>query len=85
MQKTTALSAVESEYYRVGVDGGYGGALPPQPARKMGFAQDNPTPLYEDNTACIKWGNKVIGGRERAILTFGHFAHDVMQNGQMKF
>jgi hypothetical protein len=36
---------------------------------KIGFVQHVPTPLYEDNTACIKWGNNVIGGRERAILT----------------
>ena len=32
----------------------------------MGFAQPALTPMYEDNTACIEWGNHIIGGRERA-------------------
>ncbi len=44
------------------------------------------TPIYEDNTACIEWGNVVIGGRERAnsakhIDIWKHFAHKVTQNG----
>jgi hypothetical protein len=52
----------------------------------MGFAQASPTPVYEDNTACIEWGNNVIGGRERAkhIDIRKHFAHEVIQNGHMK-
>ena len=52
----------------------------------MGFAQHQPTPGYEDNTACIEWGNNVIGGRERAkhIDIQKHFAHEVIQNGHMK-
>ncbi|MFK5284423.1 Ty1/Copia family ribonuclease HI, partial [Lacticaseibacillus paracasei] len=46
----------------------------------MGFAQASPTPVYEDNTACIEWGNNVIGGRERAkhIDIRKHFAHEVI-------
>ena len=42
--------------------------------------------MYEDNTACIEWGNHVIGGRERAkhIDIRKHFAHEVIQNGHMK-
>ena len=45
-----------------------------------------PTPVYEDNTACIKWWNNVISGRERAkhIDIRKHFAHKVMHNGHMK-
>ena len=41
--------------------------------------------MYEDNTACIEWGNHVIGGRERAkhIDIRKHFAHEVIQNGHM--
>jgi hypothetical protein len=52
----------------------------------MGFAQPQLTPVYEDNDACIEWGNNVIGGRERAkhIDILKHFAHEVIQNGQMK-
>ena len=51
----------------------------------MGFVQASPTPVYEDNTACIEWGNNVIGGRERAkhIDIRKHFAHEVIQNGEM--
>ena len=53
---------------------------------RLGFAQKKPTPVYEDNTACIEWGNDVIGGRERAKHTdiLKHFAHEVIQNGQMR-
>ncbi len=42
--------------------------------------------MYEDNTACIEWGNTVIGGRERAkhIDIHKHFAHEVIRNGEMK-
>ncbi len=45
---------------------------------RMGFAQPEPTPVYEDNTACIEWGNNVIGGRERAkhIDIRKHFVHE---------
>ncbi len=32
----------------------------------MGFRQVAPTVVMEDNTACIGWGNNVVGGRERA-------------------
>ena len=52
----------------------------------MGFVQVSPTPDYEDNIACIEWGNNVIGGWERAkhIDIRKHFAHEVIQNGQMR-
>ncbi len=42
--------------------------------------------MYEDNTACIEWGNNVIGGRERAkqIDIRKHLAHEVIRNGEMK-
>jgi hypothetical protein len=42
--------------------------------------------MYEDNTACIEWGNNVIGRRERAkhIDIRKHFAHEVIQNGVMR-
>jgi hypothetical protein len=52
----------------------------------MGFAQPSPTLVYEDDNACIKWGNNVTGGRERAkhIDIRKHFAHEVIQNGHMK-
>ena len=42
--------------------------------------------VYEDYTACIEWGNHVIGGRERAehIDIRKHFAHETMQNRKMR-
>jgi hypothetical protein len=40
--------------------------------------------MYEDNTACIEWGN--IGGLEHAkhIDIQKHFEHEVIQNAHMK-
>ena len=53
--------------------------------RNMGFQQEGPTTVYEDNTACIEWGNNVIGGRERAkhIDIRKHFANETIKNGNM--
>ena len=63
MQKTTALSTAEAGYYsastaatevlylRFLLDG-------------LGFTQALPTPIHEDNSACIEWGNNVIGERD---------------------
>ncbi len=84
MQKTTALSTAEAEYYSASTAGSevlYLGKL----LERMGFAQTSPTPVYEANTASIEWDNNVIGGRERAkhIDNQKHFAHDGIQNGEM--
>ena len=51
----------------------------------IGIGQDGPTAVYEDNTACIEWGNNVIGGRERAkhIDIRKHFANETIKNGHM--
>ena len=73
----------------LGLDCGYGGALPSQPPRKYGLRPTRPHTGVrgnEDNTACIEWENHVIGGRERAkhIDIRKHFAHEVIQNGKMK-
>ncbi len=42
--------------------------------------------MYADNTACIEWGNNVIGGRERAkhLDIQKYFGYEVIQNGHMK-
>jgi hypothetical protein len=84
MQKTTALSTAEAEYYSASSAAAEVLYLRDLLDR-MGFAQQAPTPVYEDNTACIEWGNNVIGGRERAkhIDIRKHFAHEVIQNGHM--
>ncbi len=54
--------------------------------RALGFARQGPTPLYEDNTACIEWGNNVIGGRERAkhIDIHKHYAYEAIQLGHAR-
>ena len=53
--------------------------------RRMGFAQLEATTVHKDNTACIEWGNNIIGGRERAkhIDIHKHFAHETIKNGHM--
>ncbi len=84
MQKTTALSTAEAEYYSAStaaMEVLYLQYL----LERLDFAQQKPTPVYEDNLACIEWGNNVIGGRERAkhIDIRKHFAHEVIQNGEM--
>ncbi len=86
MQKTTALSTAEAEYYSVSTAGSevlYLRKL----LERMGFAhwQTSPTPVYKDNTACIEWGKNVIEGRERAkhLYIRKPFAHEVIQNGEM--
>ncbi len=81
MQKTTALSTAEAKYYAASAAGCeilYLWTL----LDRLGFKQKKPTPIYEDNTACIEWGNNIIGGRERAkhIDIRKHFAHEVIQN-----
>jgi hypothetical protein len=59
-QKTTALSTAEVEYcsaMAAGCEVLYLRAL----LDRLGFKQKKPTPIYEENTACIEWGNNVIG------------------------
>ncbi len=50
------------------------------------FGEKPDTPVYKDNTACIEWGNYVIGGRKRAkhIDISKHFAHETIQYRQMR-
>jgi hypothetical protein len=70
----------------LGIHSGYGVSVHSQPPREYGFCRIKAAPVYEDNTACIEWGNNVIGGRERAkhIDIRKHFAHEVIQNGHIK-
>jgi hypothetical protein len=86
MQKTIALSTAEAEYYSAsaaGVDVLYLWNL----LERLCFTQKDPIQVFEDNIACIEWGINVIGpgGRERAkhIDIRKHFAHEVIQNGNM--
>ncbi len=89
MQKTIALSTAEAEYYsasEIAVEIIYLRNL----IQNMGLPQDDDTPVYEDNTACIEWGNHIIGGRERAKVAAKHidirkhFAHEAIQNRHMR-
>ncbi len=85
MQKMTALSTAEAEYYSAlaaGCEVLYLRAL----LDRLGFKQKKPTPIYKDNTACIERGNNVLGGRERTkhFDIRKHFAHEVIQNGAMQ-
>ena len=85
MQKTVSLSTAEAEYYaasNMAIEIIYLRNL----LSNMGFPEEPNTPVYEDNTACIEWGNHVIGGRERAkhIDIRKHFAHEVIQREEMR-
>ncbi len=85
MQKTIALSTAEAEYSsasEITIEIIYLRNL----IRNMGLPQEDDTPVYEDNTACIEWGNHIIGGRERAkhIDIRKHFAHEAIQNRHMR-
>ncbi len=67
MQKTVSLSTAEAEYYvalEMAIEIIYLRNL----LENMGFSEKLDTPVYEDNTACIKWGNNVIGGRGPSTL-----------------
>jgi hypothetical protein len=81
MQKTTALSTAEAEYYSASMAGCEVLYLRDL-LHSLGFTQKRPTPIYEDNTACIELGNNVIGGLERAkhINIRKNFTHEVIQN-----
>ena len=54
--------------------------------RYMGFESKSPTPVYDDNTACIEWTHNMIGGRERAkhIDIRKHFGHEAAQLGHLR-
>jgi hypothetical protein len=84
MQKTVSLSTAEAEYYaasEMAIEIIYLRNL----LENMGFGEKPDTPVYEDNTACIEWGNHVIGGRERAkhIDTRKHFARQAIKDGHL--
>jgi hypothetical protein len=83
-QQSVALSSAEAEYMAVS-DFSKEIIYLRQLLRNMGFHQEGPTTVYEDNTACIEWGNNVIGGRERAkhIDIRKHFANETIKNGHM--
>jgi hypothetical protein len=85
MQKTTALSTAEAEYYSTSTAGSDVLFLR-KLLDQLGFAQQSAISVYEDNTACIEWGNTIIGGRERAkhIDIRKHFTHEVIPNGEMR-
>jgi hypothetical protein len=49
---------------------------------KLGFQQADPTPIFEDNTTCIKWAGGAVGGTDRAkhIDLREHFVHEAQSN-----
>ena len=40
-----------------------------------------PTPIEEDNTACIEWANYAIGAKHIDLRE--HFAHAAVQSGEI--
>jgi hypothetical protein len=81
-KKTTALSTEEAEYYSASTVAAkvlYLRYL----LQELGFAQQKPAPMYEDNSVCIEWGNNVIGRLERP-KHIEHFEQEVIQKGAMR-
>jgi hypothetical protein len=84
VQKSTALFATEAEYY-LAWSAGNNVLFLCQLLKQIGFAQETPTLLFDDKTACIDWGKHIIGGQERANYNDiqKHFAHEVIQHSKM--
>jgi hypothetical protein len=76
LEAAVAQSTAEAEYSSAAVEVIY----PRYLLRSMGFAPRKRTPVYEDNNACIEWGNSIIGSRECAkhIDIRKHFAHEAI-------
>ena len=51
----------------------------------LGWPPRAPTPVGEDNSACIEWTNYIIGGHDLAkpIDLRKHFAHQAVQDGEI--
>ncbi len=86
MQKTTALSTAQAEYHASTAGSEILSLRLGTLLERLGLAQKMPTPVYEDNTAFIEWGNNVMGGRELAnrIDIRKYFAREVIRNREMK-
>ncbi len=80
LQKTNLLPTAKAEYYaasEISIKVIYLCNL----LENVGFPQDPDTQVYGDSTACIKSGNHVTGGRERAkhIGIHKYFAHETVR------
>ena len=65
MQKTVSLSTAEAEYCaasEMDIQILYLHWQVRNLLTNMGLPENPNTPVYEDNSACIEWGNHVIGG-----------------------
>ena len=53
---------------------------------QLGFPQQEPTPVYEDNTTCIKWSEGSGRGSDRAkhIYLQEHFVHEAVKKKILK-
>ena len=51
----------------------------------LGFPQEKPTPIYEDNSTCVAWSEGSVGGSDRAkhIDLHEHFVHDAVSRGML--
>ena len=52
----------------------------------LGFPQEKPTPIFEDNRTCVAWSEGSVGGSDRAkhIDLREHFVHDAVSRGILK-
>ncbi len=86
MQKTLAvsISTAEAEYYAAS-EMAFEVLYLRNLLANIGYPEDPNMQVYADTTACIEWGNHMIGGRERAkhLDNYKHFSHAVIQNQKM--
>ena len=59
LQKSVSFSTVEAKYYSASLGRGYLSSSDAKP-EEMGFEPKSPTPVNEDNTACIESGHNCL-------------------------
>ncbi len=51
----------------------------------LGYPQHDPTPVVEDNSACIEWANDlVVSKKNRHFHVSYHLAKEQMNNGTIR-
>ena len=84
MQKRVALSTAEAEY-RAATLAGKEIAWLRGLLLELGQVQTTPTPMYEDNRACILMvENPIVSGRNKHIEIDCHFIRGLYKRGEVK-
>jgi hypothetical protein len=85
MESVVALSSAEAEF--VAASSMVQEVIyVPKSLDNLGFLQEAPTPIFEDNRTCVAWSEGSVGGSDRAkhIDLREHFVHDAVSRGILK-